>query len=240
VLVLRLQAPFAAFRNFVAGAYRPTAPFLTPSAAYGLLMNVAGIETRHDDGKSPMTLTRPGLPEMELALGAVRMPEAQSIYQQLHNYPVGSTGKDRAADCKGNKFNIQPIRRELLSGIDASIWCRAHDPALEDRVRSGLKGYWDAPGRRYGLPFLGDNNLLIDVLREEASPPPAQWLRLVRRTERDFDSGRMRLTVAIHRADMTATRAHLFTWTKALTAEPPEDAWVSVPGVPTQTETGAA
>ena len=48
---LRVKAPFAAFRYFTAGSYRPTAPFVTPSAAYGLLLNLAGFDTRYDDGK---------------------------------------------------------------------------------------------------------------------------------------------------------------------------------------------
>jgi CRISPR-associated protein Cst2 len=46
VFLIRLDAPFAAFRPYTAGWFRPTAAFLTPSAAYGLLLNVAGIESR--------------------------------------------------------------------------------------------------------------------------------------------------------------------------------------------------
>ena len=30
MLRLRVRAPFAALRTFTAGAYRPTAPFITP------------------------------------------------------------------------------------------------------------------------------------------------------------------------------------------------------------------
>ena len=72
MLCLYLQAPFAACRTFTAGWYRPTATFLTPSAAYGLLLNIAGIESRlyeHDpshDGSAPATLTRSGLPAARL------------------------------------------------------------------------------------------------------------------------------------------------------------------------------
>ncbi len=36
MFILYVQAPFAAFRTFRTGWYRPTATFLTPSAAYGL------------------------------------------------------------------------------------------------------------------------------------------------------------------------------------------------------------
>ena len=45
MLVLYVEAPFAVFRTFSAGWYRPTATFLSPSAAYGLLLNLAGVET---------------------------------------------------------------------------------------------------------------------------------------------------------------------------------------------------
>src|SRR3954469_23984515 len=101
MLCLYVQAPFAACRTFTAGWYRPTATFLTPSAAYGLVLNVAGIETRlreedeRHDGKTPASTTRPGLPSVKLAIGAPAdsdpFPRVQSVYQQLHNYPVGAS-----------------------------------------------------------------------------------------------------------------------------------------------------
>src|SRR3954452_3705146 len=102
MLCLYLEAPFAACRTFTAGWYRPTATFLTPSAAYGLLLNVAGIESRlreedaGHDGRTPASLMRRGLPKVRLALAtvsadtdALSFPRLQTIYQQLHNYPVG-------------------------------------------------------------------------------------------------------------------------------------------------------
>src|SRR5205823_1961660 len=107
MLCLFLEAPFAACRTFTAGWYRPTATFLTPSAAYGLILNLAGIDSRlregddGHDGKTPASLTRPGLPPMKLAIGAPStpgkerveddpdaFPRVQTVYQQLHNYPV--------------------------------------------------------------------------------------------------------------------------------------------------------
>src|SRR5688500_6215121 len=76
MLAIYLEAPFAVCRTFTAGWYRPTATFLTPSAAYGLLLNVAVLETRlreedeNHSGKVPATLTRAGLPAVKLAIGA--------------------------------------------------------------------------------------------------------------------------------------------------------------------------
>src|SRR5215213_7054894 len=101
MLRLYLKAPFASCRTFTAGWYRPTATFLTPSAAYGLVLNVAAIESRlyeHEeghDGRTPASLMRPGLPAVRLAVAALPdggragLPRVQSLYQQLHNYPVG-------------------------------------------------------------------------------------------------------------------------------------------------------
>ena len=77
MICLYIQAPFAACRTFTAGWYRPTAGFLTPSAAYGLLLNIAGIESRlreedaAHDGSAPASLIRPGLPR-----GATRRSSA--------------------------------------------------------------------------------------------------------------------------------------------------------------------
>ena len=142
MLWLYVQAPYAAFRNFTAGWYRPTASFMTPSAAYGLVMNLAGIETRRDDGLSPMTVTGFGLPPARIALGADpenprgAHPQVHTIYQQLHNYPVGASGKERKEDAKGNKYNITPVRREFLSDLRAFVLLDFHDdPAVEDQIR---------------------------------------------------------------------------------------------------------
>ena len=227
---LRVKAPFAAFRIFTAGFYRPTAPFITPSAAYGLILNLAGIESRLDDGKSVMTLMRTDLPSLDIALGAISFPEVQRIYQQLHNYPVGSTGKDRAPELKGAKYNIQPVWREFLSGLDAYICLRPNDE-IKGLVRSGLTNgiATTVEGRpRYGIPFLGDNSFLIDVLREEQTPAPAFWYRRLAAEDKNTRIRRSRLTVWIDRADMTRTISFLYAATEKPQDRPPEDAWTRV------------
>lgn len=230
MLRLRVKAPFAVFRPFVAGYYRPTAPFLTPSAAYGLLLHVAAIESRHDDGLSPMTLMAEGLPSAEIAIGAVGLPEVQNLYQQLHNYPVGTTGKERADDTRGNKYNIQPIRREFLSDLDAYV-CLRDNEWLEGRVRDGLRlGCRFAPeGRhRYGVPFLGDNNFIISVLREEADPVPAYWFVQVERSGNVPHTNVYRLTVWIDRHDMSRTETRLYHQPGDMLINPPSGAWTRI------------
>jgi CRISPR-associated protein Cas5t len=58
------------------------------------------------------------LPEPEI------FPRVQSVFQQLHNYPVGASGKEKATACKGNKYNITPVRREFLSDMRAVVILR--------------------------------------------------------------------------------------------------------------------
>ncbi len=241
MLCLYLQAPFGVFRNFIAGSFRPSAEFITHSAAYGLLLNVAGVEMRQDDGKSVMTLIKSeGLPKFRLALGAQSFPLQHTIYQQLHNYRVG--GQEMVPDpenlgtkitveklglrrTKGNKYNITPTRRAFLSDIRAYV-CLKDDDVFEGQVLAGLKG--ESP-RAYGLPFLGDNNFLLDRLEPKDKLEPAQWFVPLR----SGDDGGLRehvtrLTITIDRADMSKTHSELFAPTPEPTTEIPGDAWVEV------------
>ncbi len=225
MLCLYLQAPFGVFRTFIAGSYRPTAEFITPSAAYGLLLNVAGIEMRDDDEEQPMTLIKQGLPQFRLAVGALTFPAQHSIYQQLHNYPVGNSGKEHAPNTKGNKYNIKPVRRAFLSDIQA-VLCMDAASSLEQQVLKGLRG---EILRGYGLPFLGDNNFVIDRLEPLEAACPAYWFE--RLTEEQSEGMRKhitRMTIVIDRADMSQTQSALFAPTEEPSTQIPEDAWVEV------------
>ena len=250
MLLVYVEAPFAAFRTFTAGWYRPTATFLTPSAAYGLLLNVAGIESRLREGedghagKVPASLTRPGLPRAELALGVptfrlvgrrvVAVPEedvfprVHTIYQQLHNYPVGASGAERAASTKGNKYNITPVRREFLSGVRVVIAVKSDDADLLARIRRGLGA--DPPARQYGVPFLGDNAFLLDRLEELAElPGPVRWYEKVSPEAVGIQDRVTRLTTAIDRADLSRTKSDLYAPGSEVKGNPPDSssAWVA-------------
>lgn len=245
MLCLYVQAPFAACRTFTAGWYRPTATFLSPSAAYGLLLNIAGIESRLreedsiHDGKTPASLMRPGLPAVRFALGPPPrdgnpFPQVQTVYQQLHNYPVGTSGQERAESAKGNKYNITPIRREFLTDLRAIIAVDGN-PDLEDKVRRGLRGEFNA--NRYGLPFLGDNAFLLDRIEEKPPVPKAHWYERV--TEVSGSGPRphtTRLTILIDRADLSRTTSALYAPAEQASAEIPEAAWTPINPPPIQPE----
>jgi len=228
VICLYVQAPFAAFRTFTAGSFRPTAGFITPSAAYGLALNIANIESRFDDGKSAMTLMKADLPRVKIALGALCFPHLQSLYQQAHNYPIGKdAGAQYVPLSKGNKYNITPTRREFLGDLRAYI-CLDENSELEHRVRDGLA--WTYNANRYGMPFLGDNNFMVDVLREETEKRPAYWYQKIAQHDANSPMPRTtRLSLTIDRQNMANTMGALFFPGTDPTLTIPDNAWVMVP-----------
>ncbi len=226
MIFLELQAPFGVFRPFTCGTYRPTESFITRSAAYGLLLNVAGIEMRYSDGGSPVTKIASGLPRMRLSLVALEMPGPvpQSLFQQLHTYPVGGTGKEHAARAMGRKYHIVPVRREFLSNVRAYIGVDAA-PELEESILAGLSG---KRPRRYGLPFLGDNNFLLDRLEPVEKPQPAYWLEKIGDGREGMRQNVMRLTITIDRADLSKSRSALFAPSREKKAAPPSESWIEI------------
>lgn len=229
-LWLRIRAPFAAFRGFQAGVYRATAPVMPPSAALGLVLNLAGIEMR-DQTNGITTLIRTDIPCLRLAIGTVAGTESEitTLYQQLHSYPVGNSGKDDLKPrTKGAKYWITPARRELLVGLDMVLGVQA-DFELLERVRKGLRG--ELNDTRYGLPFAGDNNFLFDRIDIIESPPETNWYLQVTSDDPPMLNS-YRLTVGIDRADNSKTSSALYAPVESSSVEPPENAWTWTPRKP--------
>lgn len=228
-LWLRVRAPFAAFRGFQAGVYRATSPVMPPSAALGLVLNLAGIEMRAST-PGQTTLIRDDIPNLCLAIGTVAGTHSEicSLYQQLHSYPVGNSGKELASRTHGAKYWIVPVRRELLVGLDVVLGIQA-DSTLFKRISQGLRGELDQP--RYGLPFAGDNNFLFDQIDIVEAPPPTQWYVRMQATDPPR-RGSCRLTVGIDRADNSKTTSLLYAPVDEPTVYPPDNAWTWTPRLP--------
>jgi len=227
---LHAKAPFAAFRWLQAGVYRATSPVMPPSAAWGLVLNLANVEVRQRGEPGATTTIREDAPSLRIAVGSVAEAERNHLYQQLHSYPVGNSGAATLGPrAHGAKFWIAPARREILVGFDCVIGVVTREASLADRIVRGLRGDLDEP--RYGLPFAGDNNLLFDSIDLVTTPPSCHWYERV-----DTASGPMpgscRLTVAIDRADASKTQTLVFAPTSTSTPIPPEGAWVWTPTAP--------
>ena len=220
-LFLQLDTPFAAFRWLQAGVYRGTFPIMPPSAAWGFALNLAGIETRGSLNEVT-TPIRVDAPHLDIAVGVIRSGQRSTLYQQLHGYPVGGSGKELQAHTHGQKYWIVPARRELLVGLQCVLGIRGL-AAIVERIPRGLAGTLD--GERYGLPFAGDNQFLfnrIDVVDEGVQ---ARWFVPLKPGETPQES--TRLTTIIDRGDASRTIAPVF----APTPTPcrcPDAAWTDV------------
>jgi CRISPR-associated protein Cas5t len=220
-LFLLLDAPFAAYRWLQAGVFRGTSPVIPPSAAWGLALNLAGIDTRGDVNEVA-TRIRADAPHLEVAVGVVRPGQRSTVYQQLHGYPVGNSGGALQARAHGQKFWIAPVRRELLVGLHCIVGVRGPVSVVE-RIPKGLVGTLE--GERCGLPFAGDNQFLfsrIDVVEEAEG---ARWFVPVRPGETPKES--TRLTTNIDRSEASRTKAPLFAPTQ-LPCACPLEAWVDI------------
>jgi CRISPR-associated protein Cas5t len=229
-LWLRIQAPFAAFRAFQAGVYRSTAPIMPPSTAFGLVLNLAGIEMR-EKTDSPITQIRQDLPCLELAIGSVAnsVSEISTLYQQLHSYPVGNSGEKTLKPLtKGAKYWITPVRRELLVGLDMVLGIRGDREVLEKAAR-GLKGEFNPS--RYGLPFAGDNNFLFDRIEPIQEIPPTHWYVRMKGNSSPM-AGSCYLTVGIDRSDNSKTSKFLYAPQESPSNDPPKEAWTWTPKQP--------
>ena len=96
-----------------------------------------------------------------------------------------------------------------------------------DGIRRGLAGELSAG--RYGLPFLGDNQFLVDRLDLLAPDHErkAFWFEAAGDDPKPRPAT-TRLTVWIDRADMSRTVSRLFCQSVSPTVKPPESAWVTV------------
>ncbi|PJZ60799.1 CRISPR-associated protein Cas5 [Leptospira adleri] len=235
---IHVKAPFAAYRYFQAGNYRVTMPTIPHSAAYGLILNLAGIEMRTAVNEMTTLIknvsneysfeNEGSIPSLEIAIGDIESTKKGSVYQQLHDYPpaVKETKKERA---KGTKPRIIPTRREFLIGLNTIIGVRSNISGFMKKILNGMNGNTE---NRYGLPFAGDNNYLFDFLEiSEKAMYPTTWYYPISADEIP-ETETIRLTVGIDRNDNSKTNSPLFAISKVKSLEPPTAAWVWTPKKP--------
>ena len=162
----------------------------------------------------------------------IMIPRAQMDVIDISQPPgqfipfVIETAHSRFPVIEGNKDNITPVRREFLSDVRAVVHLET-DTETETRIRRGLAGELSAG--RYGLPFLGDNQFLVD--RFDLLAPDHERKAFWFEAAGDDPKPRpatTRLTVWIDRADMSRTVSRLFCPSDSPTSTPSESAWVTV------------
>ena len=232
---LRLKAPFAAFRPLQAGTFRSTMPTIPPTTAYGLLLNLAAIDIRDwnkiSKSSTPILKKLPKIAQnVEIAISNLGKPtanpEVATLFQQLHNVPVGQVSPEKWERAKGCKPNIKPIRREILVGFQAVLAVRCSDE-LRSLIIAGLEGELNE-NRSYGLPFAGDNNFLFDKITVVPEVSPLHWYTRIMDGELPR-VGTCRLTTWIDRSNTENTKVEAFAPLQTPQSEPPKDAWNMLP-----------
>lgn len=221
---IRLKAPFAAFRLFQFGSYRNTSPTIHPSTAYGLILNLAGIESRGPLNKK-VTLQKSNLPKFDIVIGDVNIAKTNVLYQQLHSYPVCSgTGKNLKNLSKGQKYWIAPVYREILTNIDIIIGVKNIDNEIKNKIIYNIK----YSGDRYGLPFLGDNNYLIDKLDILENPIEAFWYNKLPENVNEHIKNTCKLSIKIDRENNSKTKSMIYYRNEYKELLPNDNSWTNV------------
>ena len=224
-LWLHVRAPFATYSTLRAGTYRDTMPIMPPSAAYGLILNLAGIEMR-GNSQQPITPIREEEAPLKLAFGRIAgtSSDISILLQHMHNYPVGSTGKEHKTKTHGSKYGIEPTYRETIVNLDMMLGIIA-DSTLISRVKQGLAVGDDRP--RYGFPFAGDNSYLFDRIDCLDEPLLSHWFVSID-SILELESGAISLTVEIDRHVPSKTKSLLFSTTKDSLNSLPDRDWLSM------------
>lgn len=179
-MFLHFKAPFGAFRPFQSMEMLSSAVFLTHSAAYGLLLGLAGIDRDRKEDFLGVRIAI-GMLRMEDKQDKPREPRRGRVFQQLHRIPQGDDKKKRAVEkerAKGSKSErIGVYWREVLIDLEGYIGLDdkgLNDKRLESLVEQGINDpqsfnyYW-------GLPFMGDNNFFLERLEIVPKPEGCLW-----------------------------------------------------------------
>ncbi|MGI9105908.1 MAG: hypothetical protein ACR2G4_06635 [Pyrinomonadaceae bacterium] len=213
MLFVYFKSPFGAFRIHQSIETPITADFLTHSAAYGLLLGLAGIEReRKDDFK-----------DARIAIGVLseKLPKHETVYQQLHL----ATKEVEAPFMK----NARPVVREFLIGLEGYIGLNHHE--LEPLVTKGI----DEPHSLHcwGIPFMGDNNFFVERIRVE-EPQPCRWFCQFEDNKSSQGERLHYLSVWTDYEDSANSKGLLFALKDGEMTDgkhqPPDKAWVSITG----------
>lgn len=218
MLFVYFRAPFGAFKPFQSVELHATADFITHSAAYGLLLGLAGIDCHADYRR------KENFVDAQIAIGQIGKPLRGRVLQQLHKMPKQNPGEEARERAKGNKPKIDIFRREYLCRLEGVIGL--HDKKLEKLVRKGI----DDPHTvsHWGLPFMGDNNFFIEEIKAfDDLPKPCRWFSKYSGQPLSHGEPLHYLTVWTDYETNVRSDGSLFALTEER-SEPPSEAWVPI------------
>ena len=199
-LCLRVEVPICAFRPYASREYQDTYPVPPPSAVYGMLLSLVGVQ-REDKSRHR---------GVELALAVDRLPERSKVFRKLRR------GKDLAS--------LRPDYQDIL--VDLGLWCwlgtgaDAASTPLPERVRTALRTPQEI--HRSGGLSLGESSYLVDSVWD--SKVPSGELVFLKPDKRGFHS----LPVWVDHGDRKKTVVERFSLETLSVEEGLRTCWVRI------------
>jgi len=196
-----VEVPFCAFRPYASREYQDTYPFPPPSAVYGMLLSLVGVQ------REDKALHRGA----EMALAVARLPQQSTVFRKLRR---GKTLEE-----------TRPDYQDLLIDLELWVWLRrgseTGSTTFADRGAAALSKPLFGP-RFCGLS-LGESSYLVNTIaRREPANEDGVFLQP---DTRGFYS----LPVWIDHGDAMKTRSIRFTFVPRTLQSGPEGCWVEIP-----------
>ena len=179
---LYVEVPFCAFRPYASREYQDTYPVPPPSAVYGMLLSMVGVQREEKSVHCGV----------EMALAVERLPKRAKVFRKLRR---GKTLED-----------LRPDYQDLLLDLRLWIWLKeARDRAkvsLPTKIVQALASPISV--RRSGGLSLGESSYLVDTISIK-EPPEIEGIFL-----QPNDEGFFSLPVWVDHQDASRTRLRRF------------------------------
>lgn len=243
-IIISFKAPFFSYREFNTGDYCYSLPVIPHSAAYGLVLNLAGIEIKGVNCENINT------PMLEIAVGLVSYDNVSCLIHQYHKYTqsygnkyspyewvknddgtytlkeeIKKKGKQKTSlsDVKkqyhGRKWGIGIIKREYLIDYHGVIGVKG-DSEIINKIKEGIDNCVGS------IPYAGQSNLMFSHLNIENTE--AYWLVTELLDDDDNDEVKsVQLTTEVNRIKSNKTLRKTFYINNEMSSEPYEKSWVT-------------
>ena len=203
LVCLRIEVPFASFRDPRRRECRNSFPVPPPSTIYGMLLSAVGECDRHRHRGA------------EIAIGLLSEPTYFTVLRKCRRF------KHTRID---HQSNSTPDFQEVLADVRLLVWLKGDrsEANLADRIKTALAN--PAEVNRFGILSLGESRDMVDDLSfANEGDRVDRWLL---KDERGF----LVLPTWSDRSSMGATKWQSYSLTKMpdFPNGPPEAAWTEI------------
>jgi CRISPR-associated protein Cas5t len=198
---IHVEVPFCAFRPYVSREYQDTYPIPPPSAVYGMLLSLVGVQREHK-----------GLHRgAAIALAVDKLPQQATVLRKLRR---GKTLQE-----------TRPDYQDLLIDLNLWVWLRrgreSGSPTLAEKVLEAVSNPISIT--RFGGLSLGESSYLVNTIARR-EPPDQDGIFLQPDTK-----GFYSMPVWVDHEDAMKTRSMRFALVPRPLQSGAEGCWVEIP-----------